>query len=155
MAKAPTPDDGTKPIPNPPTTTQSTSSTSAAAAPQPPLDPTKLNHTPAPLPLTSDPEPASLATRAESSNDVDTPYLDGGLVEPASHPTVAETGLLHKSPSRDGPGPVSGQLKRVEGGERRSGDGIIKLGSFGGEGLMAKPAMGSPTMQVPEEAIAD
>lgn len=38
-----------------------------------------------------------------------------------------------------GPGPRSGQLERKE---RKQGEGIIKLGSFGGEGLVAKPPPG-------------
>jgi hypothetical protein len=61
-------------------------------------------------------------------------------VEPASHPTVAETGSLSKSPNTEqGPGPKSGQLERRE---KKTGEGIIKLGSFGGEGLVAKPPPG-------------
>ena len=61
-------------------------------------------------------------------------------VEPASHPTVAETGSLSKSPvPGQGPGPKSGQLERRE---KKTGEGIIKLGSFGGEGLVAKPPPG-------------
>ena len=44
-----------------------------------------------------------------------------------------------RSPSQSGPGPKSGQLERKE---KKHGDGIIKLGSFGGEGLIAKPIGG-------------
>jgi hypothetical protein len=44
---------------------------------------------------------------------------------------------MSSSPGQEA-GPVKGQLKKVEGGEKK--DGIISLGSFGGEGLMAKPS---------------
>ncbi len=112
----------------------------------PPLDPFKLNLTPASIPephAIQIPNPTSPTLRSaqhESSyfeNETDTPF------EIPSHPTVAETGDLGRRSSQTGPGPMSGQLKRVEGGERKDGKGIIKLGSFGGEGLMAKPPTGS------------
>ncbi|WVQ96359.1 hypothetical protein IAU59_003464 [Kwoniella sp. CBS 9459] len=64
-------------------------------------------------------------------------YLDTGMpVEPSSHPTIAETGILASSPDGN-PGPRQGQLKRAE--KPNSPEGIIKLGSFGGEGLKIKP----------------
>ena len=106
------------------------------------LDPSKLNQQPAAIPPTDSSDPTSQTLRsAGDPTSTDSAYLlDAGTPhEPASHPTVAETGALAKS----GPGPMSGQLKRVEGGERKNGKGIIKLGSFGGEGLAAKPAAGS------------
>ncbi|CAD6591321.1 MAG: hypothetical protein TREMPRED_006070 [Tremellales sp. Tagirdzhanova-0007] len=109
------------------------------------LDPSKLNHQAATLPTPAPDTTAPALRFAEPASDSfsdssASAYLDTGVpLEPASHPTVAETGTLAKS----GPGPMSGQLKRVEGGERKDGKGIIKLGSFGGEGLMAKPALGS------------
>lgn len=118
------------------------------SAASPPIDPSKLNNTPAVIPLSpsnsnsnsqaidiSQPvEPPLRSPETESQ----TPYLDTGVpTEPASHPTVAETGVLSSSPSQE-KGPKKGQLKKVEGGEKK--DGIISLGSFGGEGLMAKPS---------------
>jgi hypothetical protein len=121
--------------PNPPTNRPPLTS--------PPLDPSKLNQNLAPLPpLASSQSPAE----PTPNNETDTPYLDSGPVETPSHPTIAETGTLNLTSSREGGGsgqesdatggPISGQLKRVE---RKEGDGIVKLGSFGGEGLVAKP----------------
>lgn len=108
-------------------------------ATSPPIDPSKLNHAPAPIPVGSD--HAEMSQPVEPplrSPETETPYLDTGVVtEPASHPTVAETGTLGQSPNQSG-GPKKGQLKKVEGGEKK--DGIISLGSFGGEGLTAKPS---------------
>lgn len=132
-----------------------------------PLDPSKLNHDLAPIP--SNPHSTDSHITSPNLREVDawpnfasesndSPYVDQGApLEPASHPTVAETGILSKGL---GPGPTSGQLKRVEGGERKDGKGIIKLGSFGGEGLMAKPPAGSLSPKEGEEgrdgsAIAD
>lgn len=66
-------------------------------------------------------------------------------MEPASHPTVAETGVLGSSADGSGPGPKTGQLKRVDGGEKK--EGVISLGSFGGEGLMAKPQGETPSSE--------
>lgn len=113
-------------------------------ATSPPIDASKLNHTPAPIPFGS--ETKEMAHPVEPplrSPETETPYLDSGIVtEPASHPTVAETGILAESPGQS-LGPKKGQLKKVEGGEKK--DGIISLGSFGGEGLMAKPSR-SPSM---------
>ncbi|WVF68831.1 hypothetical protein IAT40_003604 [Kwoniella sp. CBS 6097] len=64
-------------------------------------------------------------------------YLDTGMpIEPSSHPTIAETGILASSPDGN-PGPRQGQLKRAE--KPNSPEGIIKLGSLGGEGLKIKP----------------
>jgi hypothetical protein len=112
-------------------------------ATSPPIDPSKLNHTPAVIPLS----PSKSQTQTDiaqpvepplRSPDNETPYLDTGIItEPASHPTVAETGVMAGSPGQD-KGPVKGQLKKVEGGEKK--DGIISLGSFGGEGLAMKPS---------------
>lgn len=110
-------------------------------ATSPPIDPTKLNHNPAPIPLGADlKDNAQPVEPPLRSPETETPYLDNGIIsEPASHPTVAETGVLAGpgSPGQQG-GPKKGQLKKVEGGEKK--DGIISLGSFGGEGLMAKPS---------------
>ena len=107
----------------------------------PPIDPSKLNNTPAPIPTGSGADLKDNAQPVEPplrSPETETPYLDNGIIsEPASHPTVAETGVLAESPGQQG-GPKKGQLKKVEGGEKK--DGIISLGSFGGEGLMAKPS---------------
>ncbi|BEJ02240.1 hypothetical protein CcaverHIS631_0700350 [Cutaneotrichosporon cavernicola] len=71
-------------------------------------------------------------------------YLDN---EP-QHPTVAETGSL----SRPGPGPRAGQLKRRE-SEPMPQRRIIRLASFGGEGLVAKPAGPCPGEIGEEEAV--
>jgi hypothetical protein len=108
-------------------------------ATSPPIDPSKLNHTPAPIPLGSElKDTAQPVEPPLRSPETETPYLDNGIIsEPASHPTVAETGVLAESPGQQG-GPKKGQLRKVEGGEKK--DGIISLGSFGGEGLMAKPS---------------
>lgn len=119
----------------------------ASDSKSPPIDPAKLNQTPAPLPpVAADqaPDPPRTQNVPPTSPPLRSPegleasgsssYLDEGEVP--QHPTIAETGVLAASP-RTGPEDKSGQLKRVEGGERH--DGIIKLGSFGGEGLMAKP----------------
>jgi hypothetical protein len=59
---------------------------------------------------------------------------------------VAETGTLSPQTSREGPGPIKGQLKRVE-VDKEAPREIIKLGSFGGEGLQKKPPVGSPTAE--------
>jgi hypothetical protein len=122
----------------------------------PPIDPSKLNHTPAPIPVphaeATDTHPLSPPLRSPNNGEqnLDSAYLDttnssGGPVEPASHPTIAETGILENRTGEDGgAGPKSGQLKRVDGGEKK--DGLISLGSFGGEGLMAKP-VGTPPLE--------
>ena len=108
----------------------------------PPLDPSKLNQQPAPLPMTADPTSPQSLRSPDSAGPIDSAYLDNGLTETPSHPTIAETGELAHS-SETGPGPMSGQLKRVKGGEKGQKE-IIKMGSFGGEGLVLKPPMGSP-----------
>jgi hypothetical protein len=113
------------------------------------MDASKLNHTPAPLP--ADDGPASPPLRdanAMFSNPFsgESAYLDN---EP-QHPTVAETGELGSSP-RQGPGPRMGQLKRRE-SEPMPQRRIIRLASFGGEGLAAKPARPCPG-EVEEEAV--
>jgi hypothetical protein len=128
--------------------------TRRSSAQSPPIDPSKLNHTPAPIPIPANDDPEGLAAGgagagltspplrdATTESNSSSAYLDGGMpIEPASHPTVAETGSLSKSPSTgEGPGPKSGQLERRE---KKTGEGIIKLGSFGGEGLVAKPPPG-------------
>jgi hypothetical protein len=123
---------------------------SRESATSPPIDPSKLNNTPAVIPLSpSNSHSQSLSQSSEAapplrSSDAETPYLDTGITEPASHPTVAETGVMSESPGQE-KGPVKGQLKKVEGGEKK--DGIISLGSFGGEGLMAKPSR-SPSISM-------
>ena len=120
----------------------------ASDSKSPPIDPAKLNQAPAPLPPVAADQLSDPAARTQNMAPTSPPlrspegletggsssYLDEGEVP--QHPTVAETGVLATSPST-GPEDRSGQLKRVEGGERH--DGIIKLGSFGGEGLTAKP----------------
>ncbi|WWC65541.1 uncharacterized protein I303_108159 [Kwoniella dejecticola CBS 10117] len=125
------------------------------ATTSPPIDPRKLNNQPAPLPsppLSSPNHTEANTTSAQqplrsptSETTLDSVYLNEGIPnEPSSHPTIAETGVLSQSPS-DGPGPKHGQLKRAE---KPSGDeGIIKLGSFGGEGLARKPPTDSPSGQ--------
>jgi hypothetical protein len=123
----------------------------------PPLDPSKLNQQLAPLPPARAPVQAADSSSAEQPQQPlrspessapggvgESAYLDTGVTETPSHPTVAETGDLGES--AEGPGPKSGQLKRREGGEKK-GDGIIKLGSLGGEGLTRKPPMASPTRE--------
>jgi len=111
-------------------------------ATSPPIDPSKLNHTPAVIPHSPNKsQSVDISQPVEPplrSPETETPYLDTGVqTEPASHPTVAETGVMAESPGKDR-GPVKGQLKKVEGGEKK--DGIISLGSFGGEGLAMKPS---------------
>ncbi|RSH93602.1 hypothetical protein EHS25_006247 [Saitozyma podzolica] len=140
----------------------------------PPIDPSKLNNAPAPLPEPSPSDSSGSNTARRASNNSpplrspetglpvsnaagesaasDSAYLDTGVpVEPASHPTIAETGELAKSPE-SGPGPRSGQLQRahVEPGRR-----VIRLGSFGGEGLIARPAPPPPgdEADLVEEAV--
>ncbi|WVW86557.1 hypothetical protein I302_108607 [Kwoniella bestiolae CBS 10118] len=127
----------------------------------PPIDPTKLNNQPVPLPSpplhpTHSNGTGSSPSHTESNTTLRSPtgelgggatiesaYLDGAMpVEPSSHPTIAETGVLSQSPV-DGPGPKQGQLKRAE--KPKSDEGIIKLGSLGGEGLKIKPPTESPT----------
>ena len=125
-------------------------------ATSPPIDPSKLNHSPAPIPLGTDlKDNAQPVEPPLRSPETETPYLDSGIItEPASHPTVAETGVLAGpgSPGGQQGGPKKGQLKKVEGGEKK--DGIISLGSFGGEGLMAKPSR-SPSISAQGEAEAE
>ncbi|WVQ79548.1 hypothetical protein IAT38_001647 [Cryptococcus sp. DSM 104549] len=110
----------------------------------PPIDPSKLNNLPAPLPPAPAPssgDEARSPPRRSSVGDARSPptdsaYLDTGApAEPASHPTIAETGVL-ASNGEAGPGPRQGQLKRVE---KKSDGEIIKLGSLGGDGLKLKP----------------
>lgn len=104
------------------------------------MDTSKLNNAPAAIPI---PAPAQhhddLRNAADPFGAPDSAYLDGsGTGEQPSHPTVAETGTF--SPGH-GCGPMSGQLKRRE---SKTGQRIIRLASFGGEGLDAKPAAASP-----------
>ncbi|WVO13642.1 hypothetical protein L204_101263 [Cryptococcus depauperatus] len=119
------------------------------AATSPPIDPSKLNNQPASLP----PQPENDSPYKESifpplhspvdgppqypgqsfSPPQDSAYLDmGAPIELASHPTIAETGILASGGES---GPKSGQLKRAE----KSDGSIIKLGSLGGDGLKIKP----------------
>ncbi|KAK8849397.1 hypothetical protein IAR55_004729 [Kwoniella newhampshirensis] len=156
-------DSNTVPIPIP-VATQASSSPSVAApltspsslhrnTTSPPIDPSKLNNELAPLPpppidqstIVPIPSPtSSQPLRSPQGQDppgtsapLDSAYLDSGLpIEPASHPTIAETGVPASS-GEQGPGPKQGQLKRVE---KKSDGEIIKLGSLGGEGLKLKPA---------------
>lgn len=72
-----------------------------------------------------------------SAPEFDSAYLEGERETP-QHPTVAETGALGTSPR--GPGPSSGQLQRRESDANRR---IVRLSSFGGEGLVAKPVEGN------------
>ncbi|WWD20016.1 hypothetical protein CI109_104489 [Kwoniella shandongensis] len=152
-----------------PSSTSHTSSTSPLLSPDsirktttsPPIDPSKLNNEPAPLPpppvdqSTITPIPSSStgggltspplrspqdSVGAGAGAPLDSAYLDTGApIEPASHPTIAETGVP-ASNGENGPGPRQGQLKRVE---KKDGGDIIKLGSLGGEGLKMKPPTGS------------
>ncbi|OCF31248.1 hypothetical protein I317_06195 [Kwoniella heveanensis CBS 569] len=136
-----------------------------ASTSSPPIDPSKLNNLPANLPTSPplshtqantaspfspplrSPDASTTSTSSlsaggsapDSSLDTTSPsgYLDTGMpIEPSSHPTIAETGILASSPDGN-PGPRQGQLKRVE--KPNSPEGIIKLGSLGGEGLKIKP----------------
>ncbi|WWC93134.1 uncharacterized protein L201_008101 [Kwoniella dendrophila CBS 6074] len=133
--------------------------TRKVSAISPPIDPSKLNNQPAPLmspPLdstlthteantTMTQQPLRSPNQETSLND--SVYLDGQQpIEPSSHPTIAETGILSTSSSdpTGGPGPKQGQLKRVE-SKPQSPDNIIKLGSLGGEGLKMKPPTESPS----------
>ncbi|ORY35044.1 hypothetical protein BCR39DRAFT_516316 [Naematelia encephala] len=112
-------------------------------ATSPPLDPSKLNQQPAPLPIpipsSSESDVTSTPLRSTPSDgDSASAYLDTGVpVEPASHPTVAETGVPTGGDGT-GPGPKTGQLQRNTSGPK-SGGNIIRLGSLGGDGLDAKP----------------
>ncbi|KAL1409462.1 hypothetical protein Q8F55_003445 [Vanrija albida] len=108
-----------------------------------PVDPSKLNNAPAPLPpqhvapaSPPPPEPLNVPGNADSA------YLSTGdaPVEPPSHPTVAETGTFATSFGH-GDGPVQGQLQRRESDVKRR---IIRLASFGGEGLKIKPPVPLP-----------
>ena len=112
----------------------------------PPLDPSKLNQTPANLPDQAEKGPSepTAPLRSPESGQHDSAYLDTGLAESPSHPTVAETGALNSSSI--GGGPKSGQLKRNELGAKGEKE-IIKLGSLGGEGLKLKPPVGSPSKE--------
>lgn len=108
------------------------------------MDTSKLNNAPAAIPI---PEPTHQQQGTDGLRSAEDPfgapappdsaYLDGTAEQP-SHPTVAETGTF--SPGH-GCGPMSGQLQRRE---SVSGRRIIRLASFGGEGLDAKPAVASP-----------
>ncbi|OWZ77697.1 hypothetical protein C366_03291 [Cryptococcus neoformans Tu401-1] len=144
----PIPVPGASHAPTSPTSVPSDIATSPNARrksnPSPPIDPSRLNNHPAPLPEQPESpkaEPRSPPLRSPqnsiSSHSVtaaDSAYLDTGLpAEPASHPTVAETGALSSSHET---GPRQGQLKRVE---KKGDGGIIKLGSLGGDGLKIKP----------------
>jgi hypothetical protein len=111
-----------------------------------PMDASKLNHTPAPLPpLPSPPaddhsspplrSPDGIVPGASMGTDSSAGYLEEAPAP--SHPTVAETGALSTSPGH-GPGPSHGQLQRRE---SQVGRRIIRLASFGGEGLVAKPPL--------------
>lgn len=117
-----------------------------------PMDASKLNHTPAPLPLPPSPEhrndepspPLRSTDGVGRAGDSPSGYLDEEAPAPL-HPTVAETGAL-ASPT-GGPGPSHGQLQRRESQPTRR---IIRLASFGGEGLVAKPP---PPQDAVDEAI--
>ncbi|ODN78299.1 hypothetical protein L202_03943 [Cryptococcus amylolentus CBS 6039] len=131
-----------------------TSPTSAhRKATSPPIDPSKLNNQPAPLPAQAESDSPIAEPRSSPRNSfgssggsgafapsrspenplTDSAYLDQPA-EPASHPTIAETGV----PASNGePGPSQGQLKRAE--KPKGSEGIIKLGSLGGDGLRMKP----------------
>ncbi|WVR08346.1 hypothetical protein IAU60_005399 [Kwoniella sp. DSM 27419] len=132
------------------------------AAASPPIDPSKLNNQPAALPTSprtateantspmSPPlrdgtgqSPLAAGAAPGGADNLDSAYLDTGMpVEPSSHPTIAETGVLSSSPNQ---GPRQGQLKRVE---KKADDAIISLGSLGGEGLKMKPPVqNSPSEQ--------
>lgn len=119
-----------------------------SSALSPPLDPSKLNQNPADLPAPppkeGPPEPTA-PLRSPESGPHDSAYLDTGISESPSHPTVAETGVLSSSVGGSG-GPKSGQLRRNEAGAKGEKE-IIKLGSLGGEGLKIKPPVGSPTTE--------
>ncbi|TYJ56872.1 hypothetical protein B9479_002483 [Cryptococcus floricola] len=126
--------------------TSPTSGSAHRKATSPPIDPSKLNNQPAPLPAQaeSDSPPqnsfgssggsgASAPSRSPENPLTDSAYLDQPA-EQSSHPTIAETGV----PASNGePGPSQGQLKRAE--KPKGSEGIIKLGSLGGDGLKMKP----------------
>lgn len=113
--------------------------------PSVPISAAQLNNSPAPLPPPLSP-PMSPPPNANPEIDIDTAYLDKG--EEPQHPTVAETGAPPSHPLA-GPGPMTGQLKRRESDAKRR---IIRLASFGGEGLVNKPVEGEGVVE--EEAIA-
>ncbi|WOO79395.1 uncharacterized protein LOC62_02G002918 [Vanrija pseudolonga] len=112
-----------------------------------PVDPSKLNNAPAPLPPqhiepASPPPPEPLNIPGGGGATADSAYLNAGdaPVEPPSHPTVAETGTFATSFGH-GDGPTHGQLQRRESDVKRR---IIRLASFGGEGLKIKPPVPLP-----------
>lgn len=129
--------------------------------PEPVMDASKLNHTPAPLPPSPEEthpgspplrDPANPFTNPFGGNGgMESAYLDTEMVP--QHPTVAETGEFQPSSPHAGPGPRAGQLKRRE-SEPMPQRRIIRLASFGGEGLAAKPARPCPgEEEVPEHAV--
>ncbi|KAL1409453.1 hypothetical protein Q8F55_003436 [Vanrija albida] len=119
----------------------SSPSFASSAAPStpstPPIDPTKLNnvpvHTPPrdSCPSNGGRRPSITRSPSGSISDEGLAALNLALSRTAS-PTVAETGL--KLVPVDGPS--SGQLERKE----KSVRGVIRLDSFGGEGLQRKPS---------------
>lgn len=122
-----------------------------------PVDPSKLNNTPAALPPSpdnghSDNDSPPLRSPSDMNGgvmmDSASGYLDP-VAETPSHPTVAETGVLAND---HGPGPATGQLQRRE---SQPGRRIVRLASFGGEGLVAKPPPPGPLDSADEQAIAD
>ncbi|WOO79810.1 uncharacterized protein LOC62_02G003326 [Vanrija pseudolonga] len=114
----------------------STSPSFASSAPPsvpstPPIDPTKLNNVPVHTPPRDSPRrPSMTRTPSGSISDDGLAALNLALSRTAS-PTVAETGL--KLVPVDGPS--SGQLERKE-----KNKDVIRLDSFGGEGLQRKPS---------------
>ncbi|WVQ75267.1 hypothetical protein IAR50_004880 [Cryptococcus sp. DSM 104548] len=135
-----------------------TSPTSAhRKATSPPIDPSKLNNQPAPIPAQAEGDSPNNEPRspvksprnsfgssggsgsfAGSGSAGENPLADSAYLEqqsePASHPTIAETGV----PASNGDtGPRQGQLKRAD--KPKGNEGIIKLGSLGGDGLKMKP----------------
>ncbi|KAI0080122.1 hypothetical protein K474DRAFT_396057 [Panus rudis PR-1116 ss-1] len=71
----------------------------------PPLNPAKLNQTPAPIPI-----PAEKASPVVSPDP-----SDPAVKVPSVLPTVAETGMPLRSAGPDGPGPSSGSLLDIKG----------------------------------------
>lgn len=114
----------------------STSPSFASSAPPstpstPPIYPTKLNNVPVHTPPRDSPRrPSMTRTPSGSISDDGLAALSLALSRTAS-PTVAETGL--KLVPVDGPS--SGQLERKE-----KNKDVIRLDSFGGEGLQRKPS---------------
>ncbi|KIJ68378.1 hypothetical protein HYDPIDRAFT_106570 [Hydnomerulius pinastri MD-312] len=83
----------------------------------PPIDPSTLNQSPAPIPAQTDPVASPIPVHATS--DKDTVQMPGVSI-PAATPTVAETGVPVTA-GASGPGPASGSLRNVHAASQDAG----------------------------------